>query len=271
MSGIRFVKMNGAGNDFAVIDNMRGRLKFSAKEVADICAYKFGIGADGLLLLEPAKGYDFYMRYYNSDGSEAEMCGNAARCVALFSRKTGISGKKISFLAKDGPHEAELTGPGTVKVKMADPSGLKPGITVKAGGRVFKGGFVNTGVPHFVTMVNGLERFDVRRYGRAIRFHPKFAPKGTNAMFVEAAGKSSFAIRSYERGVEDETLACGTGATAAAVMAAAVKGTASPVVLKAPGGKLKVSFRRSGSRFSDVYLEGPVEEVFEGRMIKRIK
>ena len=264
MKTLNFTKMSGAGNDFVVIDNMSGKLKLKTAQIVKICARQTGIGADGIIMPERVKGYDFYMRFYNSDGSEAEMCGNASRCISRFVYLKKYAGKKIKFLAKDGPHTAQIMSGTNVKIEMTDPTPVQDGIKVSAAGKQFTGGFVNTGVPHFVIEMKKLSGADIVTPGREIRFSKKFAPKGTNVMFIEKA-KDGYAIRSYERGVEGETLACGTGATAAAVVLASRGRVKSPAVFYAPGGTLKIYFENQGGLFRRVYLEGPADIVFEGK------
>ena len=264
LKGIQFTKMSGAGNDFVVIDNFNGKLKLSAEQIVKICRRKFGIDADGIILLEKIKGADFYMRFYNNDGSEASMCGNGARCIARFAYVKGYAKDKINFMAKDGPHYAEIKKNGGVKLQMINPHTLQLNIKVKVDGGEFKGGFVNTGVPHFVTEVKELDKFDAVKFGNRIRFHKQFAPNGTNAMFIEKAGVNKYKIRSYERGVEDETLACGTGATAAGVIMNAYGKAVSPVTFEAPGGTLKISFKYRDGKYTDVFLEGSADIVAEG-------
>ncbi|MCE5299906.1 MAG: diaminopimelate epimerase, partial [Spirochaetia bacterium] len=220
METLKFAKMNGTGNDFVVFDNRAGRIKFSKQDIVKICRRKFGIDADGLLMIEKKKGYDFYMRFYNNDGSEAGMCGNGSRCICRFAYLIGAAGRKMSFCAKDGPHRAEIMAGTNVRVLMSEPHSLNDGIKVRAAGRMFTGGFVNTGVPHFVIETKNIDKLDIVKTGREIRFSKMFAPAGTNVMFIEKISADKYRIRSYERGVEDETLACGTGATASAIILA---------------------------------------------------
>lgn len=264
MKNLNFTKMSGAGNDFIVIDNMAGKITLNPPQISKMCARQTGIGADGIIMPERKKGYDFYMRFYNSDGSEAEMCGNASRCISRFVYLRSYAGKKIKFLAKDGPHTAQIMQGTNVKIEMTDPTPVQDGIKVTAVGKQFVGGYVNTGVPHFVIEMKKLSAADIVTPGREIRFSKKFAPKGTNVMFIEKV-KDGYAIRSYERGVEGETLACGTGATAAAIVLASRRKTKSPSVFYAPGGTLKIYFENQGGSFRKVYLEGPADIVFEGK------
>lgn len=264
MKNVYFTKMSGNGNDFIVVDNMKGSIKFTAAGIRAVCTNHFSIGADGLILLEKAPaGYDFYMKFYNNDGRQAEMCGNGGRCAARFAYMSGFAGIKMKFLAGDGPHEAEIKPKSMVKLRMTEPFDIKPSVNVRASKGVITGFFANTGVPHFVTAVRNINTVDVKNLGEELRFHRAFKPAGTNVNFVGKA-EGGFAIRTYERGVENETLACGTGATAAA-LALYSKGLAkSPVTLMAKGGKLRIYFKENCGKFTDVYLEGDARGVARG-------
>jgi len=264
-----FTKMTGAGNDFVIIDNFKGKIKLSKDEIIKICRRKFGLDADGLLLLEKHKDADFYMRFYNNDGSEADMCGNAARCIARYAYENGYAKDKVNFVAKDGPHYAEVKKE-TVKLQMTNPKMLQLNVKFKLASRQVKGGYVNTGVPHFVMEVDGLDRYEVVKEGRLIRNHQIFRPAGTNAMFIQKKAKDRYAIRSYERGVEDETLACGTGATAAGIIMHAYGRASSPVTFDAPGGTLKISFKYKDHKYTDVFLEGPASMVAAGKISEEV-
>jgi diaminopimelate epimerase len=264
MKNIKFAKMSGNGNDFIVIDNRNGSVKLTGAGIRALCTNHFSIGADGLILAEKAtSGYDFYMKFYNNDGKQAEMCGNGGRCISRFAHINGFAKKKMRFLAKDGAHDAEIMDNGNVKLRMIDPFDIKPLMKVKASGGVITGFFVNTGVPHFVTVVKNIDSVDVKKLGKELRFHRAFYPAGTNVNFV---GKTAggFAIRTYERGVEDETLACGTGATAAALALYAAGSAKSPVSLTAKGGKLRIYFNETAGKITDVYLEGNARVAAEG-------
>jgi diaminopimelate epimerase len=262
---LRFTKMNGAGNDFVLIDNRTGEHKFSSGRVASICDRHRGVGADGLLLVEPAVGKaDFRMRYYNSDGGEAEMCGNGARCFARFVNKITGAFSEVRFETPAGIIEAE-TDNGLVTLRMSPPQDFLLRRTLEIGGVKLSTHSVNTGVPHVVTFVDDLDSTPVEQWGAEIRFHPAFAPNGTNANFIKEIEPGKIAIRTYERGVEAETLACGTGVTAAGLIYAALSDAASPVRLLVRGGDwLEVGFRRTGSSFEDVTLKGPADFVFDG-------
>jgi diaminopimelate epimerase len=253
---IEFGKYEGAGNDFVIIDNREKRFEPQPALVAALCDRRFGIGADGLMLLEEERGADFRMRYFNSDGPEATMCGNGGRCIALFAFHVGAAGERMSFVAVDGPHRAEVLScggdAGRIALGMTEPHGL-----AEAEG----GWFVDTGSPHYVRFVEDTERVDVRGEGRRIRHLPAFAGTGgVNVNFVEVTGEGRLKVRTYERGVEDETLACGTGAVAASR-------ARFPQVrnfdVQARGGLLNVAFAAGGG-FADVRLTGPARRVFAG-------
>jgi diaminopimelate epimerase len=262
---LRFTKMNGAGNDFVLLDNRAGNVRLERDQIARICDRHRGVGADGVLLLEqPSNGADFRMRYYNADGGEAEMCGNGARCFARFAeRVTGKRGQ-VSFETPAGVIGAELQGE-LVCLQMSQPKDLRLDVDVQLAGESRSVSFINTGVPHVVVGVDQLENVDVRGIGAKIRHHALFAPSGANANFIEERGERQIAIRTYERGVEDETLACGTGVVAGALIFALRKNVSGPVrVLVRGGNELLVDFDRTDSQFSNVTLTGPADFVFEG-------
>jgi len=261
MKKVKFTKMVASGNDFVVIRLSGYPHKRLAKFSRSICDRKFGIGADGLLVLAKSKAVDIKMRIFNADGSEAEMCGNGARCVALYGSK-----KLIKIETKAGIIAAHVNG-NNVRIKLADPKNLKTNIPLKINGRLLRVNFVNTGVPHTIIFVEGLDKIDVVGLGRQIRYHRKFAPQGTNVDFVEVLNNNSIKIRTYERGVEDETLACGTGAAASALAAGCQLPVAScqRINVHTKGGDiLKVYFAREGNRFRNVWLEGKAKIVYKG-------
>jgi diaminopimelate epimerase len=262
---LRFVKMNGAGNDFVMLDNRAGDIHLDSTQISRICDRHRGVGADGILLLEKAvNGADFRMRYYNRDGGEAEMCGNGARCFARFANQLAGAKGKISFETLAGVIGAELHGE-LVRLEMSDPKDLQLNMELLVGRHPKTIHFINTGVPHVVVPVSQLEEVDVRRDGAAIRRHESFAPAGANVNFLEKRGRTQIAIRTYERGVEDETLACGTGVVASALIFARTQEVSEPVnVLVRGGSELAVGFTRDGDDFRDVTLTGPAEFVFEG-------
>ena len=262
---LRFTKMNGAGNDFVMIDNRAGEVELTSAQIAKICDRHRGVGADGILLIEAASNSaDFRMRYYNSDGGEAEMCGNGARCFARFAEKIAGAGKNLSFETPAGIIAAHLHGE-LVTLKMSEPTDLRLNVTLTVGDETKKIHFINTGVPHVVVPVANIEKVDVPRKGAAIRRHKKFTPKGTNVNFLERRGENKIAIRTYERGVENETLACGTGVVASALIFGATEKTSGPIgVLVRGGSELSVDFRHDDEHFKDVTLTGPADFVFEG-------
>ena len=264
---LKFTKMNGAGNDFVLLDNLEGRLELGPGQIAHLCDRHRGVGADGVLIVEqPANGADFRMRYYNADGGEAEMCGNGARCFARFaSRVTGKQGA-ISFETPAGVIRAECEGE-NVRLAMSDPRdlALDQKLQVPGGGVIAHS--VNTGVPHAVVFIPDLDNTDVRGLGAALRYHPHFAPKGTNANFIKITGPGSADVRTYERGVEDETLACGTGVVAVALVLHEKHDFPSPVSVRVRGGDtLLVSFEKEGGSYRNVSLTGPADFVFDGQI-----
>ena len=260
-----FTKMNGAGNDFVLIDNRSGDVHLNRDQIVRICDRHRGVGADGILLLEKASNKaDFRMRYFNSDGGEAEMCGNGARCFARFANKVADAHGKVSFETPAGVIGAELTGD-LVTLQMTDPTDLRLNVTLRVGDKNKSVHFINSGVPHVVIPVERIDDLDVRREGATIRHHQMFSPKGANVNFIKKRGAKQITIRTYERGVEDETLACGTGVVAGALIFAATENTDDPIgVLVRGGNELKVGFDKIDNEFRNVTLTGPAEFVFEG-------
>jgi diaminopimelate epimerase len=252
----QFYKYQGAGNDFVMIDNRQN--VFDTKKPALIeflCHRRFGIGADGLITLEKSDEYDFSMQYFNADGYPASMCGNGGRCIVAFANKLGIINTSAEFYAADGPHKAIIETNGQIKLQMSDVENID---TLK------DGYFLNTGVPHLVHFVDDLKLIDVNIEGRQLRWDARFQPDGTNVNFVHQQG-NQLTVYTYERGVESETLACGTGITASALSAAFKTGKHEGAFsVTAKGGKLEVSFKRDGSRFTNIWLKGPAELVFQG-------
>ncbi len=264
---LTFTKMNGAGNDFVMIDNRDLRHSLDRAAIARLCDRHRGVGADGLLAVEPAEnGADFRMRYYNADGGEAEMCGNGARCFARFaSRFSGKTGA-LAFETMAGAITAKILGE-QVQLEMSAPHGLALDTPLAVKGQPMRVHFLNTGVPHAVVFTGDLAACDVLGVGSALRHHAHFAPKGANANFVERRDAQSIAIRTFERGVEGETLACGTGVVAAALIFSATTGAGSPIGVRVQGGdQLAVAFERSGDDFQRVTLTGPADFVFDGEM-----
>ncbi len=262
---LRFTKMNGAGNDFILIDNRAGDVHLDRSQIAHLGDRHRGIGADGILLLEKATNHaDFRMRYFNADGGEAEMCGNGARCFARFANKVAGAQPKISFETPAGLISAELLGD-LVTLQMTEPTDLRLDIKLPVANGNKTVHFINSGVPHVVIPIPQIDDVDVRRDGSAIRYHKMFSPTGANVNFIEKRGSKKIAIRTYERGVEDETLACGTGIVASALIFAAIENTNGPITVIARGGdELQVGFEKIGNQFRDVTLTGPAEFVFEG-------
>jgi diaminopimelate epimerase len=263
-----FTKMNGAGNDFVLIDNRPRNLRLGREQVVRLCDRHRGVGADGVLLLVPcASGRaDWAWEFYNSDGSSGEMCGNGARCFARFvQRRTGHVGA-LTFETEAGVIRAEFSGE-RVTVNLTPPQDLRLAEAVSLAGGVQTIHSVNTGVPHAVLYVPDADRAMVQTLGAEIRRHPHFGPKGTNVNFVQVLGPGRIRVRTFERGVEGETLACGTGVSAAALIAARVQGFTSPVQVQVQGGdRLEVAFVQTAEGFADVRLTGPADFVFDGRM-----
>jgi diaminopimelate epimerase len=262
---LRFTKMNGAGNDFVLIDNRSDHYKFSPQKIALLCDRHRGVGADGLLLAESPTGKaDFRMRYFNSDGGEAEMCGNGARCFARFLDKIAGPFSEVSFETMAGVIQAAFEGD-LVKLAMSRPHHMVLNRTLDIGGSKRLCHSVNTGVPHVITFADDLESTPVQKWGAQIRHHQAFQPDGTNANFVKELEPGKIAIRTYERGVEAETLACGTGVTAAGLVYAACSDATSPVHILVRGGDwLEVGFEKVENSFQHVTLKGPADFAFEG-------
>ena len=256
---IQFYKYEGTGNDFVIIDNRHDFFpKSNIKLIENICDRHFGIGADGLLLLENDAVADFKMVYYNSDGNQSSMCGNGGRCLVAFAHKLGLIKNDAVFNAIDGLHKATILENGNVSLQMKNVDELKIGNEYV---------FLNTGSPHHVLMVDDLENLDVKTNGSKIRYSDLYGQAGSNVNFVKQVAQNHFALRTYERGVEDETLSCGTGATAVAIAMNAIVKTDSQVIhLDVQGGKLKVSFTKSNDIYTNVFLEGPANFVFDGEI-----
>jgi diaminopimelate epimerase len=264
---LHFYKMNGAGNDFVVIDNRDLSADLDKDQIEALCDRHRGVGADGLLAVEPAEnGADFKFRYYNADGGEAEMCGNGARCFGRFTAAL-LEGEpdRVTFETIAGTLAAELVDD-DVRIAMSEPKDLKIDTGVKIPDLNATLHFINTGVPHVVAFVADLPGTEVVRHGAAIRYHQAFAPAGTNANFATVLAPGHIAIRTYERGVEDETLACGTGMVACALMHHLLDGAPSPIKVDVKGGDtLEIGFEKTGEMiFANVTLTGPADFVFEG-------
>lgn len=254
---LHFSKYQGTGNDFIIINNLKNELSLSRDQVQMLCDRKFGIGADGLMLLQTKEGYDFEMKYYNSDGNESTMCGNGGRCMIQFAHKQGIEKETYLFYAIDGGHEAKILQNGWVELKMKDVNEIK---------QMKNGCFLNTGSPHFVQNTEKLATLDVYKIGKIIRNSVEFIKEGVNVNFVEQKNDGLF-VRTYERGVEDETLSCGTGVTAAAIVFAKKEQGPQLAKITTSGGELMVKFKRlDDNRFTDIWLCGPATFVFEGKI-----
>lgn len=261
---IKFYKMMASGNDFIVIDNRAGIVKQPKKLVKKLSPRRTSVGADGVLLMEPSAQYDIKMRIVNADGSEAEMCGNGARCAALFSHTFLGCGKEFAVETLAGPIQA-CVGKKTIKIKLSDPSDYRDISPIEVSDGIFYFYFINTGVPHVVIFEETIDAFPVKKIGHEIRHHSHFEPQGTNVNFVRILDAGHIEIRTYERGVEDETLACGTGSTASAIVSALVGKCSSPIEVRTYGGeRLKVSFDQHMYDIRNVYLEGKAQFIYEG-------
>lgn len=259
--------MHGAGNDFIVVDNRIMRFPLSDRAwIKRICSRHSGIGAEGLILLQPSNKASFCMRFFNPDGLEAEMCGNGIRCAARFANDGGIAGKEMTIQTMAGILRAAITENG-VLVAMPVFPGIRLNFPVQAAGQCLICSFINTGVPHVVVETDNLEIIDLQRMGPLLRRHKDFAPQGTNVDYLCVTGDRSLSVRTYERGVESETFACGTGITACAIIATLMNKVTPPVSVKCRhGDTLEVDFKRSGDDVKDVTLLGPVVCVFQGEI-----
>lgn len=268
--GIPFTKMSGSGNDFIIIDNRASLVADPEKRefVRKVCAPKVSVGADGVIFIEKSGKADFRWDFYNSDGSSAEMCGNGGRCVARYAYEKKIAPQKMSFETVAGIIHAEVDG-SNVKVKLTPAKDLRQDRDVVLNGSPLRVDSVNTGVPHAVIYSPDVDAEDVANIGRSVRFHAVFAPAGTNVNFVQKKDGHSLKIRTYERGVEGETLACGTGVVASAIAAACRGEVQPPVQVETRGGEiLKVHFQPGNGSFSEVYLEGLTKTSFEGTLVE---
>lgn len=257
---IQFYKYQGTGNDFIILDNRKKEYyNLGEEQVKKLCDRKFGIGADGLMLLDDHAGYDFEMKYYNSDGREGSMCGNGGRCLVKFANYMGINKNSYLFIATDGEHEAQINEDGIVSLRMQNVPAIKE----------YFGDFIlNTGSPHYVQLVRDVMTTDVYKKGRDIRYSKNFEQEGINVNFVETVdNEDKIIVRTYERGVEDETLSCGTGVTAAALVCYHNDNGFNRVEVQTLGGNLAVEYDRlMESGFENIWLSGPAEKVFEGEI-----
>lgn len=263
MSAIHFTKMVASGNDFVVTEakSLKAKVKSLRILAKKICDRKYGAGADGLLVLDKPKAAGVRMRIFNADGSEAAMCGNGARCAALYTGKT-----RLRIGTKAGIIESEVNRD-SVRIKLTEPKNIKLNMPIKVSGRTLRINFIDTGVPHAVIFVEGLDKIDVAGLGNKIRFHRSFAPKGTNVDFVQLLSNNSIKVRTYERGVEDETLSCGTGAVASALIFAirCLPPAMRRIIVRTKDrGMLRVWFGKSGNKFKNVWLEGEARIVYSG-------
>ncbi len=266
-----FVKLQGSGNDFIVVDNRVNLIKDRGSLAMKLCPRKTGIGADGLLLLEESQKTDFKMRIFNPDGSEAEMCGNGARCIARFAYLKGIVGRTCRFETLAGIISCQIQGK-KVKIGMEKPQNLRLNLRLSLKGKIYEGHYLNTGVPHFVLFTPRVDQVPLKELAPSIRNHPKFRPQGTNVDFVEVEKGGTLKVRTYERGVEEETLACGTGAVASALTSNLTCGILSPIRVKMKGGDLLVYFEEAkDNSFSEVFLEGEARLIFEGKISEEVE
>jgi diaminopimelate epimerase len=254
-----FYKYQGTGNDFILLDDREGQVgQLSKDTIAGWCHRRFGIGADGLMLLGSREGYDFTMAYYNADGAPGSMCGNGARCIVRFAADLGLIASRYRFLAPDGDHEAELMTDGGVRLWMSDVHGIM---------EIEEDRVLDTGSPHYVRVTKGVHALDVETFGRAIRHSPSFSAKGINVNFVELTGANEIFVRTFERGVEAETFSCGTGVTASAIVASGVISGPHAVDVETLGGRLRVEFECSEpGNYRNIRLSGPASLVFRGEI-----
>lgn len=265
---IDFLKMSGSGNDFILIDNRDGSLPVENVRdfVKRVCERVGSVGADGMILIEKSDRVDFRWRFFNADGSEVDMCGNGGRCAARFALIRKIAGERMSFETGAGIIDAEVSG-SRVKLRLTDPHSLRMDETIPVNGRNIDVSSINTGVPHVIHYVDDLDGFDVFQTGRSIRYHAHYQPAGTNANFVKIIDRHAIRVRTYERGVEGETLACGTGSVAAALISSWKGQADSPVNVAVKSGEtLKIHFEKTERGFERVYLEGGAAVVYEGRL-----
>jgi len=262
--------MSGSGNDFIIIDNRNNIVDESdlSNFIVNVCRRKMSVGADGVILVENTGNADFKWRFFNSDGSVAEMCGNGARCVARFAYLNNIAGSNMSFETLAGLVKAEVIEE-RVKVKMTDPFDLETDVTIELKNGLTSIYSINTGVPHVVMVKNSIDDIDIVKIGREIRYHDRFSPAGTNVNFVCHIKDNTIAIRTYERGVEDETLACGTGAAASAIVMAHKMKLDSPLsVLTRSGEYLNIFFKEKEGQYYDIYLEGDARIIYKAQFLE---
>lgn len=252
---LQFSKYHGTGNDFIIIDGISNKIKLDSTTIKRMCNRRFGIGADGLMIIQNSEDYDFSMVYYNSDGNEGSMCGNGGRCIVDFAGKMGLISNTSIFEAIDGIHEAYILEDDIVKLKMNEVEGVR---------KYNDGWFLNTGSPHFVKQISDISSLNIDIEGKKLRYDSRFAPEGTNVNFYEIKDGEVFA-RTYERGVEAETLSCGTGAVAMGIVIMYNNYIETkPIIINTKGGKLQVEGIKRDNKFTEIYLTGSVVKVFEG-------
>lgn len=254
-----FYKYQGTGNDFIIFDNRTDEVNgITQKNVKDLCHRRFGIGADGLMLLNEKAGCDFEMIYYNADGNKSTMCGNGGRCMVQFAFHLGINKYTYRFVAVDGPHEAEIDNNGLIRLKMKNVDNLEEHSSYAV---------LDTGSPHYVKFVSDIHNLDVVAAGKNIRYSKQYENEGINVNFLENTGEDSIYVRTYERGVEDETLSCGTGVTASALVSAHNSRGFNRVEVQTPGGNLSVEYTKiDETHFENIWLCGPAVQVFKGEV-----
>jgi diaminopimelate epimerase len=268
MKNISFVKMSGAGNDFIVIDKaLNSEIALTNNVINRLCNRRNGVGADGIIIISDREEIDFSMDYYNADGSTGTLCGNGARCAIKYASDTGkAKSNYVSFTSNEIKYTGELLNNGLIKFNMKPPVNIEENISLEVAGSGISASFIHTGSPHVVIVVDDIDDVPVIKIGKEIRYSKRFAPEGTNVNFIEATRETIF-IRTYERGVEDETYACGTGAVAAAIIGNIIFGVKPPVSLHTKGGdELVVGFIAEGSDYKNVSLTGPVKEIFKGEI-----
>lgn len=254
---IHFYKYQGTGNDFIIVDNRDGQYdNLTVEQIHNLCDRRFGVGGDGFMMLNNKPGYDFEMKYYNADGNEGSMCGNGGRCIVRFAYDSGIRKTNYNFLAPDGPHEAAIYDEGLVSLKMKDVADI----------RRYKGDYVlNTGSPHYVQLAPDVQTLDVFKEGRKIRHSKEFDKEGINVNFVAVKDDDNIIVRTFERGVENETYSCGTGVTAAALVFYHHENGFNTIDVETLGGNLNVRYHRSVDGYYErIWLKGPAKKVFEG-------
>lgn len=255
---ISFEKYHGAGNDFILLDNRTEQYnQLTSANIADLCHRRFGIGADGLMMLNSHPNYDFAMRYFNSDGKESTLCGNGGRCITAFAKRLKLIQEDANFIAIDGPHRAAVLANGDIRLAMNDVHEVETHETYMA---------LNTGSPHYVCFTDDANDIDVPAEGRLIRNSPKYRDEGINVNFVSEINNNELYVRTYERGVEDETWSCGTGVTAAAMAFAINRQGPQSIRVQTKGGVLNVSFEANAQQFTNVFLSGPAQWVFSGQI-----